>query len=286
MFCSPVLPEKEGADRMVNRDHRKILLVDGQIGYLGGRNISDDYYRRWRDADIRITGPAVEHLTRVYKRSQDRVAPRSGGLYVADDLPERALRDTVAYLEQVRDATVQIVYDCPTDTLLPIRNCFEWAIGHAKEYFWFYNPYTPPPHSVLKALKDAAARGVDVRWIVPANNDEAVERPMGEAIYRELLMAGVKIFEWQGNMNHTKQFMSDNYLTVIGSANMDNLSFFLNYEVLAIVYNEEATRAAAGTFCSDVTGHCREITLKEVNGWGHRHRLRNWLVRLVAGPIG
>ena len=285
LFSSPPPPDVDVTPG-VNRDHRKILLVDGHTGYLGGRNLTDDYYCHWRDADVRITGPAVEHLTRVYKATLDIAAPQSAGLNVAADLAERALRDTVPYLEQFRDVTVQVVYDSPIDHLLPIRNCFEWVIGQARDYFWFYNPYTPPPFSTLKALKDAAARGVDVRWIVPANNDVALEKCMDESMYSELLDAGIRIFEWQGNMNHTKQYLSDDYLMIIGSANMDNLSFFLNYEDLAIIYDERVTKAVADTYRRDIETRCREISLDEVGRWTLRRRLRNWLVRLLGGSLG
>lgn len=273
-------------EKATHRDHRKILLMDGHTGYLGGRNIADKYFTHWRDADMRITGPAVDHLTRVYKLDQDKVAPGWGGLNVAADLSELARRDTVPFLDQHREATVQIVHDDPTDRLLPVRNCFEWAIGHARQYFWFYNPYTPPPASTLKALKDASARGVDVRWIAPSVNDVGPEKWIGESVYRELLASGVRIFEWEGDILHAKEFISDDYLTVNGSANMDNLSFFLNYEVLAIVYDRETAVAAARTFCSDLDTHCREVTLDEVRRWGIFRRLRNWFARALAGHLG
>ena len=273
-------------EKPMHRDHRKIFLFDGHTGYMGGRNIADRYFHHWRDADLRITGPAVDHLTWVFKLNQDKVASGRGALNVAGDLASRALRDTVPYLEQVRGATVQIVPDDPTDRRLPVRNSFEWAISHAREYFWFYNPYTPPPASTLRALKDAARRGVDVRWIAPEVNDIEPEKWMGESLYRELLDAGVSIFEWEGDYLHAKEFISDDYLLFIGSANMDNLSFFLNYEVLAIVYDEAAARAAARTFASDVASHCREITLDDVRHWSIFRRFRNWITRTLAGHLG
>lgn len=278
-----------------HRDHRKILLMDGNTGYIGGRNIADKYYTHWRDADMRITGPAVDHLSMVFKHDQDKVAPEmgplkpAGGTVSLDAVPGKAERvccDTIPGLEQRRDATVQIVYDDPTDRLLPVRNCFEWAIGHARRYFWFYNPYTPPPASTLRALKEAAARGVDVRWIAPSVNDVAPEKWMGESLYRELLSAGVHIYEWEGDYLHAKELVSDDYLTVNGSANMDNLSFFLNYEVLAIVYDRETALSAAATFRSDIADHCREITLDEVLRWGFLRHLRNWITRTLAGHLG
>ena len=269
-----------------HRDHRKILLLDGRTGYLGGRNLQNEYFLEWRDADIRITGPAVADLSAVYMENQRRVAPGLEPVYVAPDLEEAARADRIPRLEQFTDVTVQIVPESPTDESLPVRNCLEWAVQNARRYFWFYNPYTPPPPSTLKALKEAARRGVDVRWIVPAINDVAVEKWMGESMYRELTDAGVRIFEWQEHMLHAKQFMTDGALMGIGSANMDNLSFFLNYEVLALVYDEAVTGRAADTFLSDQETHCIEITRADLRRWSVFRRLRNRLTRLLGGAMG
>jgi cardiolipin synthase len=269
-----------------HRDHRKILILDGQTGYVGGRNIQDEYFFDWRDADIRITGPAIADLSAIYMENQERVAPHRGPVHVAEDLEKAARMDNVPEMEQFTDVTVQFISDSPTDKVLPLRNCFEWALYSAKKYFWFYNPYTPPPASTLQALKDAAARGVDVRWIVPAINDVTPAKWMGESMYKELLAAGVRIYEWQDHVLHAKQFMTDDYLLIIGSSNMDNLSFFLNYEVVALVYDEATTRHAAETFLADTEKNCVEITLEEVKNWNVFRKLRNWLTRHLGGPMG
>jgi cardiolipin synthase len=269
-----------------NRDHRKILILDGQTAYLGGRNIQDEYFLQWRDADIRITGPVVKDIVSVFEENQQRVAPEWGTAHVAKDLDHAALMDNIPEMKQYSDVTVQVVPESPTDKILPIRNCFEWAIEHAQRYFWFYNPYTPPPASTLRALKDAAARGVDVRWIAPANNDVSIEKGMGESLYKELLEAGVRIYEWQGEVLHAKQFMSDDYLLIIGSSNLDNLSFFLNYEVVTLVYNRDVTRDAATLYLKDLWENCVEMTLEEVQKWKAFRKLRNWIIRTFGGPIG
>lgn len=269
-----------------HRDHRKILILDGQTGYVGGRNIQDEYFFDWRDADIRITGPAIADLSAIYMENQERVAPLLDPVYVAEDLEEAARMDNIPEMKQFTDVTVQLVPESPTDKVLPTRNCFEWALYSAKKYFWFYNPYTPPPASTLQALKDAAARGVDVRWIVPGVNDVKPAKWMGESMYKDLLEAGVKIYEWQENVLHAKQFMMDDYLLGVGSANMDNLSFFLNYEVMALVYDEDTTRHAAETFLSETEKNCLEITSEEVRGWNLFRKIRNWFTRCMAGPLG
>lgn len=269
-----------------HRDHRKIVMVDGKTGYLGGRNIQDEYFFDWRDADIRITGPAVADMAAVYMENQMRVDPELDSIEVADNLELAAREDIVPELEQFSDVTVQIISDSPTDKSLPMRNCFEWAIKNAKEYFWFYNPYTPPPSSTIKALKEAASRGVDVRWIVPSINDVGLEKWMGESMYKELLQAGIRIWEWQDHILHAKQFMTDDALTAVGSVNMDNLSFFLNYEVEALVYDEAATRHASERFLAELEQNCIEVTLEDVRRWNFFRVFRNWFTRTFGGPIG
>ncbi len=270
-----------------HRDHRKIVLLDRTTAYTGGRNVQDRYFETWRDADIRVTGPVVNDLISTFNENQFRVAPdrEPVALKPVDELREAAARDTVPGLTQFYDKTLQVVPDSPTDDRLPIRNAFLWSIEHAQRYFWFYNPYTPPPAQVLKALKQAAARGVDVRWIAPANNDVKPEKWMGESLYKELLKAGVRIYEYQGPVLHVKQFMVDDYLTCMGSANMDNLSFFLNYEVQTLIYDEEFTRHAAAIFEEDLAQKCDEILLEDVKHWNIFRRFRNWFTRLVGGAL-
>ena len=276
--CSPKLS--------THRDHRKLMLLDGRTAYLGSRNIKDHNYTDWRDADLRITGPAVADLTAVFREQMTPDGPLSRELHLNSDLETAARRDSLSGREQTYGVTLQIVPDAPVDRILPIRNCLEWAILHAQDYFWYYNPYSPPPASTVKALKEAAFRGVDVRWIVPATNDVAMEKNMAESLYKELLRAGIRIYEWQGAMMHAKQYISDDYLMVIGSANLDNLSFFLNYELMAVVYDETLCRRAAGIFRADLERNCREISLEQVEAWPFLRRLRNRLIRFFGGPVG
>ena len=271
-----------------NRDHRKIVITDGITSYTGGRNIQDKYFSYWHDCDIRITGPATGHLTRVFNENLLRVNPARRPVAAKPDsvLRAAAVRDSVPGLKQFYNKTVQVVPDTPTDKLLPTRNCFLWSIWNAKRYFWFYNPYTPPPAQILDALKDAAARGVDVRWIAPSVSDVVPEKWMAESMYGELLKAGVRIYEWQGDILHTKMFMTDNYLTAIGSVNMDNLSFFLDYEVETLVYDEELTRHSAYRYLEDLQRKCKEVTLEEVRRWSFFRKFRNWFIRAVGGHLG
>lgn len=269
-----------------HRDHRKLTLLDGRIAYVGSRNIQSRYFFDWHDVDIRVTGPAVADLTEAFRRNLALTAPKAEAPYVAPDLAATALRDSLPGKRQYYGVTLQVVPETPADRKLPIRNCLEWAIGHAKDYFWFYNPYTPPPATTIQALKDAAARGVDVRWIVPGINDVGPEKGMSESLYQELLDAGVRIFEWQEHMMHAKQYISDDYLTVIGSANLDNLSLFLNYEMVAVAYDERLCRHYAAVFLSDLERNCVEVSREQVRRWPVGRRVRNWFIRVLGGPMG
>lgn len=268
-----------------HRNHRKLLILDGHTAYVGSRNIQTKYFFDWQDADIRITGPVVADLTEAFHGNQRNIGIHKKPLYVAPDLKEWARRDTVPGTKQFFDVPVQVVPEYPSDRRLPTRNCLEWTLAHAKEYFWYYNPYSPPPESTIKALQDAARRGVDVRWIAPSVTDVGPERGIAESMYRGLLEAGVRIFEWQGHMMHAKQYLCDGYLTFIGSSNMDNLSLFLNYELLNLIYDERICREASETFLDNLTAHCREVTPEEVRNWPVRRRLRNWFMRIFGGAM-
>ena len=270
----------------VHRDHRKLTLIDGRIAYVGSRNIQDKYFFDWHDVDIRLTGPVVADLTEAFRRTQALVAPWAPAPYVAPNAEETARTDTLPGKTQYYDVPIQVVPETPADRRLPIRNCLEWAIGHAKDYFWFYNPYSPPPATTIKALCDAASRGVDVRWIVPGINDVGPEKGMSESMYEELMSAGVRIYEWQEHTMHAKEYLSDDYLMVIGSANLDNLSLFLNYELVTVIYDERICRRYADIFQADLEEHCVEIRLDQVQHWPLLRRVRNWFIRLLGGSMG
>ena len=124
-----------------HRNHRKLLLLDGATAYVGSLNIQDKYFFDWHDADVRITGPVLADLTEAFHGNQRNIGlHKQKPLYVAPDLEEKALRDTMPGLEQFFGVPVQVVPEYPTDRQLPTRNGLEWALNHAKKYFWYYNP--------------------------------------------------------------------------------------------------------------------------------------------------
>ena len=268
-----------------HRDHRKIVIVDGEVACIGGRNLADYYYYQWKDLDVSFSGPAVAQLAKVFQENWDRVAP---GTAPVNSEPEGSGVGSIPPPESVRQfsgKTVQIIPDSPNDQELPLRNAIELAIEQAQDYFYFQSPYLPPPPSTVQKLKEAARRGVDVRWMVPGKNDVFFQKWMGETLYREYLQSGIRIFEWTGEMLHVKQYVSDNYITCMGSSNIDNLSFFLNYEVSSIIYDEEVARDARKEFLEDQE-KCREIVMDDVYDWSALRVLRNWFFRIFGGSVG
>ena len=121
---------------------------------------------------------------------------------------------------------------------------------------------------------------------MPGINDVGPEKGMAESMYDGLLAAGVRIYEWQEHTMHAKQYLSDDYLVIIGSANLDNLSLFLNYEMVTFLYDERICRRYAEIFLSDLQEHCVEIKPGEVQKWSIFRRMRNWFIRILGGAMG
>ena len=331
------------------RNHRKIVVIDGKIGYTGGMNINDHYFEHWRDTHMRLTGKAVASLQYAFMDSWltgggtidrpmleyypmakelpssattsggstaslrsapplatlrsapvpplnvPRVAVVSPSRVVADGRPNDSehsdsgsLRGTPLSpprgcrgVDVLRSKLMQIVPDEPDLPLPMLLYSYEWAITHAKKYIWFQTPYFVPPEPVLDAMKIAALTGVDIRLMLPEVADNFITRPANRAYYEEILGAGVRIFLRQGEFIHSKTFVCDDYLSSIGSANMDARSFGINYEINTYIYDEEAALMNKAIFEKDLE-KCRELTLEE---WSRRpwyKRLLESVIRLFA----
>ncbi len=254
------------------RDHRKIVVIDGKVGYTGGMNIGDDYFFRWRDTHMRITGNAVGTLQYCFLNSW----VTSGGKIDSgfDEFFPHGRRSH-------GDKLVQIIPDEP-DREFPILHMGAlWAAHHASEYLYIQTPYFVPPEPLLMALKSAVFKGCDVRLMVPKKADLFFMRPANKSFYKECLEAGIRIFEKGGKFIHSKSMVSDDYLSIIGSANMDYRSLELNYEINAYIYNEELARDNRRIFFEDLAD-CREITLEEWNRRPWCDRIVQSVVRLFA----
>lgn len=266
----PFLPVRfpKLTSRVNYRNHRKIVVVDGRIGYIGGMNINDRYFRKWRDTHLRITGDAVSTLQYVFLDSWIT----SGGSLdrpMAELYP--MLGSKVEQHEEGPDRfngkTIQIVADEPYLNNPVIQMSYEWTLLNAREYVYMQTPYFIPPEPTLNAIRTAALSGVDVRLMLPARNDTIFMGEANRSFYGACLEAGVRIFERGGEFMHSKTFVCDDYLSCIGSANIDNRSFNISYEANAYIYDEQVARRNKEIFLEDQK-LCREITLEEFGKTG------------------
>lgn len=212
------------------RNHRKIVVADGRRAWTGGRNISDVYLadfseqKRWLDLSLRIEGPAVRVLEEVC-RSDWRYA-------TAEDVPAR----TQACDQCTDGISVQVVASGPDQRddvwhMALIKACFE-----AETRIWIATPYCVPDDSTMNALLTAARSGIDVRVFVPRRSDHRIVDFVGRSYQREMQRNGIKVLRFEGGMLHSKAVLIDSDIAIVGSANLDARSLFLNYETMTIVH--------------------------------------------------
>ena len=268
-FTKPRINLLRFSARLNYRDHRKIVVIDGKIGYTGGMNIGDDYFVRWRDTHMRITGNAVYALQYSFLYS----FLTSGGA-VPQSFKE-LFPDTDS--GQKRNELVQIVPDQPNDRWPVIQMGAVWTVQHSRKYVYIQTPYFVPPEPLLQALKSAALKGADVRIMIPRKTDHLYMDLANKAYYSGCLEAGVRIFEKKGSFIHSKTIVSDDYLSVIGSANMDYRSLSLNYEINAYIFNEATAVGNREIFIGDLA-ECDEITM---DSWARRP----WYLKLAQAVM-
>jgi cardiolipin synthase len=281
---NPVNPIKaEGAWRLNNRDHRKILVVDGKIGFTGGINIAREYssssvFRSrgssrstsgWRDTHVQVEGPAVAALQWLFL---DTWASRNPG-----ELPDL---DYFPTLQPAGDQVVRIIASQP-DSDFEIYKAYVLALQQAKKSIHLTVAYFAPDAQLLDALRQAAGRGVQVMLVFPSITDANVVMYAGRSFYKELLEAGVRIFELQESVLHAKTAVIDGTWSTVGSANVDIRSFLHNREVNLVVLGQAFGQRMESAFQEDVKNSV-EITLEQ---WQQRslwERLREWAARRLV----
>ncbi len=222
------------------RNHRKIVVIDGKIGYTGSMNICDEHSRAhfgqasWRDIHPQLRGPAVSQLQAVFHAdwqyvTQDAAPSGSNG----PSGPSQPAGGT---------ARVAIIPNGPDTTAEAIHRVFFTAIAGAEREILITSPYFGPDDTILVALEVAALRGLQVKIVLPARSNHPVTLIAGRSLYDRLLEAGVHIYQYQPGMIHAKTLLIDRKLALIGSSNMDLRSFRLNFEVHALVHDEAVSR--------------------------------------------
>jgi cardiolipin synthase len=239
--------------RSYARDHRKILVVDGETAFVGGYNIGSPYATRWRDTHARITGPSAGELENVFVDFWN--SHRRGRL---PEIPNTGTRTW--------ERRIAIHRNDPPMLMFPIRATYLEAIDRAQRHIYLTHAYFIPDRVILRGLLTAAARGVDVRILLPQTSNHVVADWLARGYYMECLASGIRLLRYQNMMVHAKTATIDGVWSTVGTANMDRLSMIGNFEVNVEVYDEALARQMEHIFVADAA-HTRELTLEE---WRHR----------------
>jgi cardiolipin synthase len=254
------------------RDHRKIMVVDRRIGFTGGMNIGDEYGSGlgsstgpWRDTHACVDGPSAWELAVVFSEDWERAGggaldlpplepPPPGGaaILVLDSRPGRGHGETASVLAAI--------------------------IAGARERLWVTNAYFAPRTRAIRLLGEAARRGVDVRLLLPGRTDVPLVRHAGHGHYAALLESGVRVFEYSDSILHAKTVVADDWVSVVGSTNLDFRSFHFNAECNLVILDDATGRAFAEAFREDLL-HSREIAAEQWNGRSLLHRCGDALAR-------
>lgn len=268
------------------RTHRKILVVDGTVGFTGGMNVADDQSRRargdaaWRDTQVRIDGAAVHGLQITFL--EDWAFAAGGGDAPSRDPGTERLRALFPPLPP-GPHVVQVVASGPDQEDRAIESLYFAAIAGAQRRVWITTPYFVPSDPILEALTTAALRGVDVQLIVPVRTDSRLTDAAGTTYHDPLLAAGARIHRYGPPMIHAKTCVVDDLLAVVGTANFDNRSFQLNFEVVAAFYGGPPVEEVARHFEAD-RARSRPVKAREGRGPLGR-RLFASLARLLAPQL-
>ena len=262
-----------------NRDHRKIVCIDGTVAFTGGINITDYYinryekYGHWKDASIMIKGQGAWQFALMFLQMWELCT-------LADE--DYSMNLPSIQNENIKGSGgyVQPYADCPTDKEKVCENVYLSIINNAKKYVYINTPYLIIDNNMLSALCLAAKSGVDVRIVTPHIWDKWAIHITTRSYYKELISSGVKVYEYTPGFIHSKIFLSDDAVGTVGSANLDFRSLYLHFECGAVVYGTNAICQMKND-CLKTFALSKEITLKDCK-CGIFMRLLTTVMRLIA----
>lgn len=278
-YFNPAIGGPRIRPRLINfRNHRKIVVCDGTVGFTGGINVSDVHTsehngeRAWRDTHLRMKGAAVRGLQLLFLEDWHFA---TGGAPTGEEycptIPPRG------------DHLVQVLGSGPDEQNNPIHKVYFTTIASARDRVLITTPYFVPDEPINMALMTAALRGVDVRVLLPRPdlNDMRLVAVASRSYYEKLLEAGVRIYEYQPAMLHAKTLVMDDDLSIVGTANIDNRSFKLNFEDACVVYGKQCADTLADMFRRDCR-KARAVELEEVVSAPLRRRVVDSTARLLS----
>lgn len=275
----PFLPVRfhQLANKANYRNHRKIAVIDGEIGFVGGLNFADRYLDGvpgigiWRDTHLRVEGEAVTSLQVIFLIDW---------YFVRQEL----LLNKAEYLPYKKadgDVLVQAVTSGPDSDWASIQQAYFTLINMAKRYVFISTPYFMPGETTLNSLKTSAMSGVDVRIMLPYKSDSRLTHWCSRSFVQELLEAGVKVYWYQKGINHSKIIIVDGIVASVGTANMDLRSFEQNFEVSLILYDREVVKKLATCFLVDLQ-NSTEVIIQRWKFRPKREKVYESMARLFA----
>ena len=278
LFFPGILPHLN--TRINYRNHRKIVVIDGKYGYVGGFNVGKEYINKdkdvgfWRDTHIRIKGESVDDLNARFLMDW---------CYASGEKIENYKYYMIKDKGKEGDIGIQIVTSGPDHKEQYIRNAYIKLINNAKKNVYLETPYFVPDAPVLEALKISALSGIDVRIIIPGKPDHFFMKWAASSYIGELLEAGVKVYTYNNGFIHAKTIVADSLVMSIGTANMDIRSFKLNFEVNAFIYDDRIAKNGEDQFRKDMS-NSDEITKEIYNSRSLTLKIKESVIRLLS-PI-
>lgn len=262
------------------RDHRKIVIIDGKIGFIGGINISDEYvnYKEqehtkmfWRDTHLRIEGHGVKSIQAQFLLNFNFITSKE--IEIKDDF--------FPVIEPAGKSAIQIAASGPDTDWQNIMEAILTAINTAEEYVYITTPYFIPNNQILTALCTASRIGIEIKIIIPEVGDSIVARHATNSYIEKLLESGVQVFHYCKGMVHAKTLVVDGVVSTIGTSNLDNRSFDINFEINAFVYDKYIAREMLDIFNNDLL-ECEELNLEDWRNRPNSEKVKESFSRLWA----
>lgn len=263
---------------MNNRDHRKITIIDGRVGFTGGYNLADEYfnivhpYGEWKDSGLKLEGCAVKSLTVQFLEMWNTI--------------ENTDKKFDCYFPKVppcsgENGIVQPYGDCPLDDIYLGENVYMNMISDAKNYIWFMTPYLIISDEMSRMLTLAAKKGIDVRIVTPGIPDKRFVYRITRSYYHQLVKSGVRIYEFTPGFLHSKQCICDGKSAVVGTINLDYRSLYFHFENAVFMADCSAVQDVKKDF-DETLPRCREVTENYCNEIHGINRIINQIIRLFA----
>ncbi len=265
-----------------NRDHRKITVIDGRVGFTGGYNLANEYfnlthpYGLWKDTGVKITGPGVRSLTVTFLENWNAV--KEGD---QDDIHFEQYLPEFEYAKKEAGALVQPYADSPLDDVYVGEDVYMSLADKAVNYCWYITPYLILTDETISALTLAARRGVDVRVITPGIPDKKIVYACTRSYYNSLARHGVRIYEWTPGFCHCKMCVTDDKAAVCGTMNLDYRSLYHHFENACLYMNCRAVRKTREDF-ERIMAESTEVTEKYTTGREAYLRILQLLLRLIS----